>query len=259
MKRGIYLSIMMLLLLVFIAGVAADEITENLQARVIETFDDPTGQEPNSHAWIAIGSKYATVEETDQGTIEYPQIAFVETVPEELAKMLDTPEGKTLRALGVHGKFDLKGYNYVELVPVKEENGQFVPSPITLPGRVQQLDLWVWGSNHNYTLEAHIQDYTGRVHVLDFGSIKFKGWKNLRVIFPGYIQQAVQYVPALKQLSLLKLVIWTTPEEKVDDFYVYIDHIKILTDLYESGFDGELLGNPDKVKELWQNAPAPGK
>ncbi|AEJ61643.1 flagellar filament outer layer protein FlaA [Spirochaeta thermophila DSM 6578] len=256
MKRGISLCIG-ILLLVGAGGVYADEVTENIQAIVIETFDDPTGQEANSHIWIARGSKYASVIETDQGSVAYPQWAYVESYPEALFRR--PPEDKTLRVFGIHGKFDLKGYNYVEFFPVREENGEYVPDPIVLPGRVKEMDLWVWGSNHNYTLEAHIQDYMGRIHVLDFGSIKFKGWKNLRVKFPGAIQQAVQYVPSLKQLSLVKLVLWTTPEEKVDDFYVYIDQIKVLTDLFETGFDGDVLANPEQVQDLWANAPAPGR
>jgi hypothetical protein len=44
---------------------------------------------------------------------------------------------------------------------------------------------------------------------------------------------------------------WTNPMERVDNFFVYIDHFKVLTDVFESLYDGNDLGDPERVQELW--------
>jgi hypothetical protein len=90
--------------------------------------------------------------------------------------------------------------------------------------------------------------------VLDLGAINFAGWRNLRVQIPTYISQSVQYVPQLKTLELVKLVLWTRPSERVDGFWVYLDQIKVFTDVFESPFDGEGLADPERIDELWNSA-----
>jgi hypothetical protein len=49
------------------------------------------------------------------------------------------------------------------------------------------------------------------------------------------------------------LRIWTQPTEKVGDFYVYIRQLKVLTDTFDSLFDGNDLADPAYVQELWAN------
>ena len=57
------------------------------------------------------------------------------------------------------------------------------------------------------------------------------------------------------QFSLVKLVLWTTPKEKVSGTYVYVDHIKYLSDIFATKFDGFDLGKKEAVKNLWEKAP----
>jgi hypothetical protein len=52
-------------------------------------------------------------------------------------------------------------------------------------------------------------------------------------------------------MSFVKFRIWTTPLERVDNFYIYFNHIKILTDTFETLYDGDELGDPDRVQEFW--------
>lgn len=219
----------------------ADEVTQNIQSFVLESFDDPQ----QSH-WIVAGSKFST-----QG---YPQAAFVNTWPDALFRA--EPQGKTLNSLGIHGRFDRMGYNYIELTPATAgADGQLTPTGIPIPGRVRSLDLWAWGSNRNYYVDVQLRDYRGIVYVLRLGSIDYRGWKDLTLEIPNYISQSVQYVPSTQSLQLVKIVIWTTPTEKVDDFYVYFDQIKCITDTFESPWDGEDLATPSFVQNLWSNAP----
>jgi hypothetical protein len=226
------------LLLLFSAGLAvADEATQNLQSKVIASFDDP-----NELQWIVQGSKFATK--------DFPQAQTVRAWPDSLYGR--NPEQKNLLALGIHSRFDRKGYNYIEIIPAKKgSDGKLAPTTLTLPGRVKTLDLWVWGSNFNYTMDLHLRDFEGVDRVLHFGSLMFAGWRDISVGITGNIPQSRRYLPKFQPLELTKLVIWTHPTEKVDDFYIFLDEIKVLTDLFETRFDGDNLADPKALNQLW--------
>jgi hypothetical protein len=46
-------------------------------------------------------------------------------------------------------------------------------------------------------------------------------------------------------------VLWTRPHERVNDFYVYFDHIKTLSDMFVTRFDGDTLAEEDRIQEIW--------
>ncbi len=239
MKRGRLLSLCFIIPLVLLGSLSfADDVTVNLVSQVLESFNGP------EYDWIVTGSKFVT-----QG---YPQFKIIKGSPEALRE--DTPKDQR-QIFGIHAKFDRKGYNYLEIIPVKKgEAGSEnpTPEPIPIPGRAQQLDLWVWGSNYNFNLEAHFLDYRGIAHVVPFGSLRYTGWKNLKVNIPKTIPQQRVYLPRYQQLVLTKFVIWTPPTENVADFYVYFDHLKVLTDVFENPYDGEILASKDFVEETWK-------
>lgn len=218
----------------------ADEVVSSVVSKVIDSFDDPS-----KSVWIVQGSRYAT-----KG---FPELGFVKSWPEALYG--ENEENLSLQALGVHGRFDRKAYNYVEIIPAKKgSSGALEPSPILLPGRVEAMDLWVWGSNFRYWLDVHLRDYQGVDHVLTLGDLSFAGWKDLLVNIPRSIPQSQRYLPRLQGLELTKFVLWTRPDEKVDDFYIFFDQIKVLTDLFESRFDGSELANPNELQKAWTAA-----
>ncbi len=240
MKRGslLFLCLLLLFSLAIPTYLLADEVTENLESRVLESFDPDT----QTTEWYVRGSKFIT-----EG---YPEWIYTEAWPEALFGA--NREGKDLRVLGINAKFDRQGYNNLEIIPVKEgEDGELVPNPISIPGRVKLIDIWIWGSLYDYYMEVHLSDYRGVVWVINLGSINYRGWKNLRSEIPHYIPQSESYVPHRKGLSLEKLVLWTKPTERVDNFYLYIDQIKVLTDMFESRFDGDNLTWPEKMDEMW--------
>jgi len=239
MKPGV--KTLCIFFLVLSLAAFADEVTLNLTSSVLESFDAPDKQ---AWQWVVQGSKFAT-----DG---YPQMVYAPKWPDALWGK--NKQNQTLQCLGIHAKFDRKAYNSIEIIPTKEQDGKRVAYPIPIPGRAKTLDMWVWGSNHNYYMQAHIRDFQGVDHVLELGSINFVGWKNLSVSLPNNVPQAVRYIPRYKGLELTKLVIWTRPEEKVDDFYCYIDQIKVLTDLFESRFDGDELADTDVVNDMWKSA-----
>lgn len=242
MRRGSlhFVCLLMLLLLLSPTLLVADEKTLNLESRILETFDPET----RTTEWLVRGSKFIT-----EG---YPKQNYVESWPEALfGSNLDQ---KQLEVLGTQFKFDRQGYNNVEFIPVKKDaEGNLVHNPIPIPGRVKQIDLWAWGSDFDYYLELHVRDYRGVVHTLFMGSLNYVGWKNLRADFPSYIPQAQKYAPYQKGLMLEKLVLWTKPSEKVFNCYVYLDQIKVLTDVFVSRFDGDNLARPEVIQKIWES------
>jgi hypothetical protein len=138
-----------------------------------------------------------------------------------------------------------------KIIHIDQEGKEWVSDPIVFEGRVQAISVWVWGSNYDYYLEAHLEDYRGITHVLPMGDLSYEGWQNLTVEIPGVIPQSVQYIPKLQRLKLVKFMLWTRPDERVSNFYLYIDQIKIVTDLFETRYDGDELEEPKKIQEIW--------
>lgn len=246
MKIGRLLGVGLVVVFLVPSALGAQTATTNFQTIVIEDFDDPEASQ-----WQVNASKFVA-----EG---YPRTAHVNTWPTALYRV--EPEDRTLNALGVQAAFDRRGYNWVEFVPVQEdENGEVVPRGIPVPGRVRNLDMWVWGSNFDYFMDVHLRDFRGMVHVLDLGNINFRGWRNMRISIPTWIPQDAPYVAELRNgefasdlrtLELTKIVLWTRPTERVNGFFVYLDEIKVETDMYRDPFDGEELRNPEFVQELW--------
>jgi hypothetical protein len=219
------------------ALIMADETTMNLSSVVLDGFD-----QPDKSLWIVKGSNFAT-----QG---FPQTSFMKAYPAALFGK--NKDNKELASLGVHGKFDRKAYNFIELIPAKKaDDGTLTPNPIGIPGRVKSLDLWVWGSNYDYYMDVHIRDYLGVDHVLRMGDLLYEGWKDLNVNIPSSLPQSRRYIPRFQGLVITEFVIWTRPTEKVDDFYIFIDQLKVLTDMFEARFDGDELADSDTLNQIW--------
>jgi hypothetical protein len=236
----------MLLAISAVGAAFGDDITINSTSIILESFD---GDSP--YDWSVTGSKFAT--KTDDG--EWPQSTLVAAWPQALHGI--NREGKDLKALGIWGKFDRQGFNWIDIYPVDGEGGEggddegFNNVEIPIPGRIQYMDLWVWGSNLDYRLEAYFRDYQGVVHVVDLGHLNYQGWRNLQVRIPARIPQSKRVLPRLAALTFIKFRVWTPPTEPVSDFRIYFDQFKILTDTYESLFDGDELALPERIEELW--------
>ena len=262
MKQGSFKAVRLMVFL-FVAlsltvfSVFGDDQTVDFESIILEPFDGETSHQWSfggytynfDFEWRADASKFSS---TIDG-VSYPQLAYIPSWP--MALFGTNREGRDLKSLGIWGKFDRRGYNWVDVYPVKvgtedEEEGP-EPFEIPIPGRIQYLDMWVWGSNLNYYLEAYFRDHQGVVYNLHMGSLAYQGWRNLRVRIPTNIPQTRRILPRLAGLTFVKFRIWTTPVERVDNFYVYFDQMKVLTDTFESLFDGDELADPQRVQELW--------
>ena len=250
MKHGSFKAIHVAACLVWVFVVVfpsfGDEVTPQFETLILEYFNGDSDYE-----WKVDASRFAT--KTDDES--YPQIAFVNTWP--IAVYGYNRDGsQELKSLGVHGRFDRRGYNWIDIYPSKGGDGddQDDPIEIPIPGRMRTIDMWVWGANYDFYIEVYLRDTGGVVHNLRLGSIAHNGWKNLRTNVPTSISQAKRTLPRRPGLSFIKFRIWTQPTEPVGDFYVYFKQLKVLTDIFESLFDGNELADPEYVQELWADA-----
>ncbi|OQY34152.1 MAG: hypothetical protein B6241_05550 [Spirochaetaceae bacterium 4572_59] len=256
MRHGcLFLSGLLLLVLLSTGFLFADEKTLKLESYVVDTFDgagSAVHEDGEPIVWQIMGSKFST-----EG---YPRMQYV---PGEWPDDLFGPNpenAEDLQVLGMNSRFDRMGYNQIEIIAGAGEGDSWEAKPIILPGRVKTVDLWVWGSRYKYSIEMHFLDYQGLAYRLDLiqsdnkravGSINFSGWKNMYLDIPNYIKQSVVYQPEFKGLRLTKIVIYTNPEENVNNFYVYLDHLKVLCDKHETYYDGFNLTSPERIEEIW--------
>jgi len=255
MKQRVVKAICLSFVIVFMlaaTGAFADDVTVNLESFVIQSFDDPDAQ-----PWFLIGSKFATK--------DFPKMTYAKTWP---VALYGTSAGdKDLRSLGLALLFDRKEYNWVDIVPgTKSGSGDsvtYAPKELPLPGRVRMLDMWVWSGNYDYYLEAYVRDFKGIVHILPMGDLNHVGWKNFRVNIPNNIPQSKKYLPKRENLTLVKFRIWTRPTEVVASptkadatqmekaVYFYFDQLKVLTDTFETLFDGDTLMDAKVIEDIW--------
>jgi hypothetical protein len=218
-----------------VASLFADASTLALESIVVETFDGDS-----SYEWVTDGIKYAS--KKDYGLFPvYPQALY---------RTAADAEGK--QAFGLNGQFQRRGYNWIDIYPVSRENPDGGAVEIPLSGLVRQLDVWVWGSNLNHRLEVYLRDYTGMIHRIDLGSLKFLGWRNLHAMIPPNFPMSDRALPVKSVSSeFVKFRLWTDPYERVNEFYLYLDHLKVLSDIFATRFDGDELADTDKAQELW--------
>lgn len=258
MKQGSFKAARLLvslfvMLSITVFSVSADEITVNLQSIVLDAFDGDSTRQwtvggrtfTHEFEWRADASRFASVMDGQA----FPQLSFVQAWP--MALFGANREGRDIRSLGIWGRFDRRGYNWIDIYPVSSDE---TPFEIPIPGRIHYMDMWVWGSNLNYNIEAFFRDHRGVVHSVPMGSLAFQGWRNMRIQIPTNIPQSRRTLPLLAGLHFVKFRIWTTPVERVDNFFIYFNQLQILTDVFETMFDGSDLADPTRVQELWGQA-----
>nr|AGS54371.1 putative flagellar filament outer layer protein FlaA [uncultured bacterium contig00015] len=223
-----------------------DTVTSSLEAKILESFN---GDEDAKYLWKAEASRFASKVDS----VTYPVLKFIDASPAAVYGYNRPSDAPPVRSLGINGKFDRNGYNWIDIYPVLADDPDSLPAEIHVPGRVRNLDLWVWGSNYKYYIEVFLRDYRGVIHTLRLGDISYQGWRNLNVNIPSNIIQARRTLPSYAGLTFVKFRIWTQPTERVDDFYIYFKNLKILTDTFETQFDGNDLADPAYKDSLWAN------
>ncbi len=233
----------------------SDSDTVNLQTFATSDFGNDKDVS-NSIVWKARFSRFAKPADVNK------ELSGWDTNACKLEYFQATPLGlpqevmsKQKWSVGIKAEFIKKGYNWIEIYPVKTTGSIFgadqkpdpnidgTPTSINLIGVVKSLDLWVWGGNYKYWLEFYISDYKGFLYRLNAGDINYIGWKNLRTKIPDYIPQAEKHVPFLKPLKLDMMKLWAYPMERVDQFFCYFSYLQVQTDVYMERFNGDDLAN----------------
>lgn len=250
-------SVIFLIALMFLlASNLFAQISEGyLESTVIALFDEQQEVDfrGDTFSWTVRANGGSVVARTETGDLTDPDPVFelFEAFPQALYNR-NNPPPPDPRVLGVRAEFLNTGFNFLEFIPVyPNEPGKGIP----IPGIARSLSVWVWGSNYNFYIEAHFRDYRGIDHVLRLGDTLYRGWQNLQVDIPVVIPQRGAQGTTERRLELTKLVLWTTPGERVDGFSVYLDEIKTATNIFSEPYDGDELANPDNagtVDALWQ-------
>ena len=229
MKQGVVLTVFVLMFTIVCIPLAAQDSGVNYQTYMVETFDSP---ESSEITWNGVGSKFIT-----EG---YPVLKYFDGMPNALRVMQSDTE-QQYKFLGVQFKFNRKGDNWVDIYPTKgsgEGDSAAAPYEIPLKGIVQRLDLWVWGAGYAYDLEILLRDCNGRIHTLPVATLNYYGWRNLAVTIPSNIQQRSRYLSQTKNMSFVAFRIRTQPTENVDDFYIFFDELRALTNTRLASYDG---------------------
>ena len=263
-------------LLILLAGTAlaafGQHVAVNLESKVLESFYNT---EESIYVWRKDSSRYAVGKDpadkdnpsfTNFGLEDgdfYPKLGFFEIWPSALHR--NNRDNRELRSMGIWGKFKRMGYNWIDIYPtLKSQGDDAEPYEIPMPGKIRYLDMWVWGSNLNYYMEAYLRDEQGVMHTIYLGNLFYQGWKNLRAQLPTNIPQRRRIIldPTSAStlsttdknsiyLKFVKFRIWTTPREQVGNFYIYFHQFRVLTDTFEIIFDGDEMTDPDWIRDNW--------
>jgi hypothetical protein len=243
MKHGSFKIVCLILwACVSVLSSYGDEFSSDLQSIILDSLNGDS-----EYNWKAEASKFTS----KIGDESFPQLSFVEAWPIAAFGQNRGENSQDIKSLGIHGRFDRKGYNWIDIYPTASDDSDGKPFEIQIPGRVRNIDMWVWGANLNFYIEIFLRDYEGIVHVVKLGDISYTGWKNLRVNIPATIPQSKRILPHYTGLKLVKFRIWTQPVERVNDFYIYFKQLRVMTDVFESMFDGNDLIDPKNVERIW--------
>jgi hypothetical protein len=234
-------------------NVPADISENELKAMVVEYFEA-------SKDWLIESTPKKNPDEK-KNPVPLLEMKSVEGGPSDLVPERWAADKKGMEkknCLGVHFRFKYADSgNSVHLIPPPEvqwddptkavysydsRTGSSVQErAIQLPGRAKGISLWVHGRGNDYTLEVWVKDFKGDVHILKYGSINFVGWKPIKVDIPAFVPQEVQSYPQTKVTKIVRFVIRSTVNSGPEETFLFFDQVKVLTDVFEVNFDGQVL------------------
>lgn len=111
--------------------------------------------------------------------------------------------------------------------------------PIPIEGVTKTVSVWVCGRNMGHDMWLLVQDYNGHNFEIYMGSLEFSGWRKLTAAIPpspdgehGIVQQSA-YHGDRPGLRIVGLRVDCNPMEAQGAFYMYLDDMRAVTDLYD--------------------------
>lgn len=148
----------------------------------------------------------------------------------ELLEDADNQEMEDTKVFGVKTEFFRRGVNSFYITAAR---------PIPIEGVTKTVSVWVCGRNMGHQMWLLVQDYNGNNFEIWMGSLEFSGWKKLTTAIPpspdgehGIIQQSV-YHGDKPGLRIVGFRVDCNPMEAKGSFYMYLDDIRAVTDLYD--------------------------
>lgn len=139
-----------------------------------------------------------------------------------------------------------------DLAPLNDrhrDSGHYTPF-IWLSGKTKKLFVYVWGCGRDYELEGHVEDFKGNVHIVSFGKLTFRGWRNLSADIPVRVLQQQNSFPSIQPLKFLRFKINASSNAENKNFYIYFDYLHATVDIYEEPYFGQSLQDFQKI---WGN------
>ena len=237
MKKVFKVLVNLALLFVICVPVFSQPNSRSVETFVIDNFDSESDQNYSydgdslNWEWTVSASRFIA-----EG---YPKYGYFKGIPNSL-KPFQKADVEP-KVFGVQTAYNRKGDNWFEIIPMKDDKVYEIP----FIGNVTQVDFWVWGANYLYYLEMMVRDADGRVHVLPAGNLAFNGWKNIIVHIPGWMVQHSKLRSGPKSLTLIGFRVRSDAAEYVDDFTIYFDNIKYMSNSLSFIYDGYELQETD--------------
>ena len=111
--------------------------------------------------------------------------------------------------------------------------------PLPIEGTVKTISLWICGRSQSHDMYVLVQDYFGSNFELYLGNLGFSGWKKLTCVVPpspdgehGIVQNSA-YFGDKPGLRIIGFRIDCNPVQAKGNFYMYLDDLRAVTDLYD--------------------------
>lgn len=139
-------------------------------------------------------------------------------------------EAEDSKVLGIKVEFFHRGVNSFYIKSAR---------PIPIEGVTKTISLWVAGRNMNHEMYVLVQDYNGNNFELFLGTLGFSGWKKMSVAVPptpdgehGIIQSSA-YNGVKPGLRIVGFRVDCNPMLARGTYYMYLDDLRAVTDLYD--------------------------
>lgn len=220
MKNGFKVFVNLALLAALAVPVFSQPSSKSVETFTIDNFDAEADWK-----WVVNASRFVA-----EG---YPKFGYFAGIPNSLKPFYKGTEVEP-KVFGVNTAFNRKGDNWFEILPTKDGK----PYEYPFIGTVDHIDFWAWGANYRYYLEIMLRDAEGSVHILPCGDMHFSGWKNIIVKVPGWINQHSRLRSGPESMTFVGFRVRSDATEFVDDFTIYFDQLKYMSNSLSYIYDG---------------------